>query len=310
MTARSANDLTHAFSARMEACEDPRFRTVMTTLVTHLHQFIAEVDLTPEEWSAAIAFLTATGQACTAQRQEFILLSDVLALSMAVVGRAQTRSAGPGGREATEATVQGPYYWAGAPTRALGDDLGEGVPGEPAFYFGRVTDTHGQPIAGALLDVWSGDGEGVYDMQLAGAQPMRARGRFLTDAQGCYWFWSVRPRHYPVPMDGPVGQLLERMGRHPNRPGHIHMTVSAEDFVPVTTHLFVANSPYLDSDAVFGVRESLVVDFDRHLPGRAPDGRDMSVPYWSAHFDFRLACAANGASAAPTPLSTTVKEPT
>jgi hydroxyquinol 1,2-dioxygenase len=162
------------------------------------------------------------------------------------------------------------------------------VKGEPTFYSGRVLDVQGRPIAGALLDIWSGDGEGNYDMQLPGETQMRARGRIRTDAQGRYWFRSIRPTYYPVPTDGPVGDMLRAMGRHPYRPGHIHMIVSAEGYEPVTTHLFVAGAPYLDSDAVFGVKESLIVPFERHPPGRAPDGASMQVPYYTAHHDFRL----------------------
>jgi hydroxyquinol 1,2-dioxygenase len=296
------DDLTRAVLERLETATDPRFAQLMRALVTHLHAFIREVDLKPDEWMAAIQFLTAVGQACDAKRQEFILLSDTLGASMMVVMldqlRAAQRQKGLAGRrpamaatEATEATVQGPYYWEGAPERPLGADIAEGVKGEPAFYSGRVTDTRGQPIADAVLDVWSGDGEGVYDMQIEGAA-MAARARIRTDAQGRYWFWSIKPTYYPVPVDGPVGRMLAGMGRHPNRPGHIHMKVQATGHVPLTTHLFVAGSPYIDSDAVFGVRPSLVVDFEPHPAGTAPDGRAVARPYWSAHYDFRLEPAA------------------
>ncbi|CUS08558.1 unnamed protein product, partial [Tuber aestivum] len=225
----------------------------MATLITKLHEFIREADLTPEEWMAAIEFLTATGKTCTDKRQEFILLSDTLGASMQVASGNLPATA------ATEATVQGPYYWAGAPDKALGSNIAEGVAGEPAYYAGQVTDTEGKPLAGALLDVWSGDGEGVYDMQVEGQTEMLARARFRTDAEGRYAFWSIRPSFYPIPMDGPVGKMIEGMGKHPNRPGHIHFMLSMPGYAGVTTHLFVANSPYLDSDVVFGVRDSLVV---------------------------------------------------
>ncbi|MEJ8826520.1 dioxygenase [Variovorax humicola] len=289
----ATQSLTDEVIARLEGCTDARFKEVMTSLVRHVHDFVRSVDLTGDEWMQAIQFLTATGKACTDKRQEFILLSDTLGVSMLVVALAQARAseAPAGATPATEATVQGPYYWAGAPERPLGYDIGEGVPGEPALYTGRVTDTDGCPLAGAVLDVWSGDGEGVYDMQMEGSGQMRARGVFRTDAQGRFWLWSIRPSFYPIPMDGPVGRMIERMGRDPNRPGHIHMIVSAEGHVPVTTHLFVADSPYIESDIVFGVRESLIVPFEQHAPGTAADGRAMSKPYWSAHYDFRLAPA-------------------
>ncbi len=297
MTPSNENELTQAALQRLAGATDPRFAQVMTSLITHLHAFIREVDLKPDEWMRGIEFLTATGKACDDKRQEFILLSDTLGASMMVVMLDQLRAARDAKRAGatgdlpvtptTEATVQGPYYWAGAPEMPCGSDIAKGTPGEPTFYSGRVTDTRGQPIAGALLDIWSGDGEGVYDMQVEGAG-MAARARIRTDAEGRYWFWSIRPSYYPVPVDGPVGRMLDGMGRHPNRPGHIHMMVSAPSHVPVTTHLFVAGSPYIDSDAVFGVRPSLIVDFESHPAGQAPDGRTLDAPYWSAHYDFHL----------------------
>lgn len=284
--------LTAEVIERMASTTDARFKFLMTTLVQKLHEFIRDVDLTPAEWMAGIEFLTAAGQICTSRRQEFILLSDTLGASMVVVmldqARAAARSRGSHQpTEATEATVQGPYYWEGAPDRPLGADIAEGVVGEPTYYSGRVNDADGQPLAGALMDIWSGDGEGNYDMQSEGAE-MAARARLRTDADGRYWFWSIRPSYYPIPMDGPVGKMINLMGRDPNRPGHIHMKVSAPAHVDVTTHLFVANSPYIDSDIVFGVRDSLIVDFQQQPPGKAPDGRQMSRTYWLAQYDFHL----------------------
>jgi hydroxyquinol 1,2-dioxygenase len=163
-----------------------------------------------------------------------------------------------------------------------------GVKGEPAFYAGRVLGAGGRPLENALLDIWSGDGDGDYDMQIPGETGMKARGRIRTDAQGRYWFRSIRPTFYPVPTDGPVGRMLRKMGRHPYRPGHIHMIVSAPDHLPVTTHLFVAGSQYLDTDAVFGMKESLVAQFDRHPPGTGPDGERVEVPFYTVNYDFRL----------------------
>jgi len=292
MTPSNEDELTQAALQRLDGAGDPRFAQIMRSLITHLHAFVRDVDLKPDEWMAGIGFLTAVGQACDDKRQEFILLSDTLGASMMVVMLDQLRAAAqaPGrhrATDATEATVQGPYYWEGAPEQPCGADIAQGTKGEPAFYSGRITDTDGRPLQGALLDIWSGDGEGVYDMQVEGAG-MAARARIRTDAEGRYWFWSIKPSYYPVPVDGPVGRMLAGMGRHPNRPGHIHMKVSAPGHVPVTTHLFVAGSPYIESDAVFGVRPSLVVDFESHPAGRAPDGRAMDTPYWSAHYDFHL----------------------
>jgi hydroxyquinol 1,2-dioxygenase len=285
--ARLTQDVVDAFAGTPDA----RLRELMTALVKHIHAFAREVDLTPDEWLAGLKFLTATGQISHEKRPEFILLSDTLGLSMMVVALAQARASGKprGATEATEATVEGPFYWPGAPDMPLGADIAQGVPGEPSFYMGRVTDTNGKPLDGALLDVWSGDGDGKYDMQLSADPTMRARGRFRTDAEGRYWFWSIRPTYYPVPDDGPVGDMLRATNRSINRPGHIHMMISAEGHVPLTTHLFVAGSPYIDQDVVFGKRDSLVVEFDKHPPGKAVDGREMAVPYYSASYDFRLA---------------------
>ena len=292
MQEHSKDTLAMAVHERMADCKDARFKQIMTSLVDHLHHFIQEVDLTPQEWMTAIEFLTATGQMCNDRRQEFILLSDTLGVSMLVVALDQARkgATGKGATEATEATVQGPFYWEGAPELPLGADIGVGVPGEPTLYCGRVTDTDGKPLKNALLDVWSGNGDGVYDMQIEG-EGMKARGKFHTDAEGRYWFWSIKPTYYPVPTDGPVGRMLERMGRHPNRPGHIHLMVSAPGHVNLTTHLFVGDSPFLDSDAVFGLRKSLIVDYEQQPPGKAIDGRVMDKPYWLANYDFRLAPA-------------------
>ena len=291
MSENNQEKLTQDVLAAFAGTPDPRLRVLMTALVKHIHAFAREVDLTPDEWMAGLNFLNATGQISTERRPEFVLLSDTLGLSMMVVALAQARATGnaKGATEATEATVEGPFYWPGAPDLALGADIGEGVPGEPTLYMGRVTDVNGAPLAGALLDVWSGDGDGKYDVQLSDAPTMRARGRFRTDAEGRYWFWSILPTFYPVPDDGPVGDMLRATARNINRPGHIHMQVSAPGHVMLTTHMFVGGSPYIDQDAVFGKRDSLVVDFDSHPPGKAVDGREMNRPYHSASFDFRLA---------------------
>ena len=291
MSEYSQEQLMRDALAAFAGTPDPRLRQILTGLVKHIHAFAREVDLTPEEWMAGLEFLKATGQKCTEQRHEFILLSDTLGLSMMVVALDQARASGnaKGATAATEATVQGPFYWPGAPDLALGSDIGAGVPGEPALYLGRVTDLNGQPLAGALLDVWSGDGDGKYDVQLSEEPEMRARGRFRADSEGRYWFWSIRPTYYPIPDDGPVGVMMRAAGRNICRPGHLHMQVSAPGHVMLTTHLFVGGSPYIDDDAVFGKRDSLVVDFEKHPPGKAVDGREMSRPYHSANFDVRLA---------------------
>jgi hydroxyquinol 1,2-dioxygenase len=298
MTAHhQTHDITQAVLDRIADDADPRFRQILTAVVRHVHALVREVDLKPDEWMQAIQFLTRVGQTCDDKRQEFILLSDTLGVSMLVVQLEQARRSAKALADKsatvkpTEATVQGPFYWEGAPELPLGADIGQDMPGEPAYYAGRVTDTHGRPLARACLDVWSGDGEGVYDMQMGGEVGMRLRGRFYTDGEGRYRFWSIKPFYYPVPDDGPVGDMLRAMGRHPNRPGHIHMMVYRDGYVPVTTHLFPSDSPYLDSDAVFGVRDSLIIPFAKHAPGKAPDGRVMDKTYHSASYDFALAPA-------------------
>jgi hydroxyquinol 1,2-dioxygenase len=285
--------LTADVVAAFAQAPDPRLREIMTALVRHVHAFAREVDLKPDEWAAGLEFLDAVGRISTDMRPEFILLSDTLGLSMMVVSLEQARASGKtkGATAATEATVEGPFYWKGAPELPLGADIGTQIPGEPTLYLGRVTDCDGKPLAGALLDVWSGDGEGKYDMQHP--EPvMKGRARFRTDAEGRYWFWSIRPAFYPIPDDGPVGAMMRATGRGIFRPGHMHTQVSAPGHVMLTTHIFVAGSPYIDEDAVFGKRDSLVVDFEKHPPGTAVDGRKMTVPYHSASFDFRLAPAA------------------
>ena len=275
--------ITEAVIARMSNCEDPRFRHVMTSLIRHVHDFVRDVQLTEKEWITAIQFLTDVGKTCTEQRQEFILLSDTLGISVLVISINHPAEAG-----SAESTVLGPYYWEGAPDVPNGSNLAVGVKGDPTFYSGRVLTASGEPLANALLDIWSGDGEGNYDMQMPGDVGMKARGRIRTDAQGRYWFRSIRPEYYPVPSDGPVGRMLRAMGRHPYRPGHIHMIVSAEGYEPVTTHIFAAGSQYLDSDAVFGVKESLVAKYNRHPAGKGPDGATMETPFYTVEYDFRL----------------------
>jgi hydroxyquinol 1,2-dioxygenase len=275
--------ITEAVIGRLQNCDDPRFREVMTSLIRHVHDFVRDVKLTEQEWFSAIQFLTDVGKTCTDKRQEFILLSDTLGISVLVISINH-----PAENGSLESTVLGPYYWEGAPDLPRGSNLAEGVKGEPAFYSGRVLSSNGKPLANAVLDVWSGDGEGNYDMQMPGDVGMKARGKIRTDSEGRYWFRSIRPTFYPVPTDGPVGSMLRKMGRHPYRPGHIHMIVSAPGHEPVTTHLFVAESEYLDSDAVFGMKESLVAKFDRHPAGKAPTGESVATPFYTVEYDFRL----------------------
>jgi hydroxyquinol 1,2-dioxygenase len=275
--------ITQAVIGRLSECGDPRFKRIITALITHVHDFVREVRLTESEWLTAIQFLTDVGKTCTAKRQEFILLSDTLGVSVLVITLNH-----PADQNSAESTVLGPFYWQGAPDLPRGSNLAEGVKGEPTIFSGRVLSVDGRPLENALLDIWSGDGEGNYDMQNPQETGMKARGRIRADAEGRYWFRSIKPTCYPVPTDGPVGRMLRMMGRHPYRPGHTHMIVSAPGHMPVTTHLFVAGSEYLDSDAVFGMKESLVARFDRHPPGDGPHGERMDTPFYTVNYDFRL----------------------
>jgi hydroxyquinol 1,2-dioxygenase len=269
--------LTEAVVARLARCEDPRFRQIMTTLIRHVHSFVREVELTEAEWMEAIQFLTAAGQKCVGDRQEFILLSDVLGVSMLVDAINHRKPSG-----ATESTVLGPFYAEGAPELPHGTDIAHGGPGEPTEVSGRVLTPDGKPIKGALLDVWQTAANALYSTQDPKQDRFNMRGRFRTDDKGTFHFRTVKPVSYPVPTDGPVGKILNAMGRHPMRPAHIHFIVSAPGFEPVATHLFVNGDPYLDSDVVFAVKNSLVVDFKPK-----PGAKTLAINY-----DFGLKPAA------------------
>jgi hydroxyquinol 1,2-dioxygenase len=248
---------TGAVVASFAGAADPRLREILDSLVRHLHGFVREVEPTFEEWERAVGFLTATGQMCDDTRQEFILLSDVLGVTM-LVDAVNHRKAS----EATESTVLGPFHQVESPRRELGDSIDLVGGGEPCVVNGRVASLDGTPLAGASVDVWQADDHGFYDVQQPGAQPRgNGRGLFTCDGDGRFWFRTVTPSPYPIPADGPVGALLSATGRHPYRPAHVHFIVAAGGHLAVTTHLFVAGSPYLDSDAVFAVKQSLVRDF-------------------------------------------------
>jgi protocatechuate 3,4-dioxygenase beta subunit len=257
---------------------DPRLREILGALISHLHAFAVQTQLTPDEWLAGLEFLTATGQKCDSERQEFIMLSDVLGLSSLVdlINAAA---------DATESTVLGPFYVPGAPIRALGAQIGRPEDGSPTLVRGRVTSPDGKPVAGATLDIWQSSINGLYDTQDPGQPPFNLRGVFVTGPDGRYEFRTARPVSYPVPTDGPVGDLLRSAGRHCWRAAHIHAIVSATGRRPVTTHIFDAENPYLDSDTVFGVKDSLVRPFRPAGPSHPSD-----VQY-VADMDFVLATA-------------------
>lgn len=243
---------------RMSDDADPRLREVMTSLVKHLHAFAKEVDLTQEEWAFGIDFLTRTGQMCSDERQEFILLSDTLGLSMLVDAINNRRPSG-----ATENTVLGPFHVANAPIREMGGNICLDGKGETCLFEGRILDRTGRPIEGACVDVWSDNAEGFYDVQQPGIQPkFNNRGRFITGSDGQYRFVGIKPVSYPIPEDGPVGRMLGALGRHPNRPAHMHFIITAPGYQKIVTHTFVGGDQWLTSDAVFGAKESLIAPFE------------------------------------------------
>lgn len=261
-------------NGRMGAQAPERLAQVMQSLVQHLHAFVKDVELTEEEWSVAIEFLAETGQICSDERQEYILLSDVLGVSM-LVDAIQNRK--PKG--ATPSTVFGPFHVEGAPERPMGASISLDGKGERCLFQGRVLGIDGRPIEGAVVDVWSDNADGFYDVQQPGIQPKwNNRGVFRTGADGRYWFYGIKPVSYPIPDDGPVGKLLRQIGRHPFRPAHTHFRVMAEGYAPLITHTFVAGDAYISNDTVFGVKRDLIVEFVQ--------GDDKG---WTADFDFVLA---------------------
>jgi hydroxyquinol 1,2-dioxygenase len=276
--------LTERVQSSFDSAWNPRLAEVLRSLVAHLHAFVDEVSLTEEEWAAAIGFLTRTGQTCDAKRQEFILLSDVLGASMAVIAANH-----PTGEATTESTVLGPFFVDDAPEFPLGADISGGASGEPCHVSGTVRSVDGTPVADAVLEIWQSDDTGNYDVQYPDLDTPQGRGRLRTDPAGRYSFWSVRPEAYPIPHDGPVGDLLRAAGRGPMRPAHIHFKISAPGHQTLITHIFAAADKFLDSDAVFGVKSSLITDFTRHNPGPTPDGTNRDTPFYTATFDFTLA---------------------
>lgn len=250
--------LTAQVLDQLANCRDARLKGVMESLVRHLHAFVREVAPTPDEWMAGIQFLTRTGQMCDDKRQEYILLSDTLGVSMLVDAINHRAAAG-----ATESSVLGPFYVEGAPPAASGADLAPGE-GPGVWVSGRVTDTAGRPLAHAVLDVWQTAPNGLYHVQDGGQPEFHLCAKVTADAEGRYRFRTLKPVSYPVPTDGPAGDLMRRIGRHPYRPAHIHFIVSAPGFKPVVTQLFTRGDDYLASDAVFGVKDSLVADYVAH----------------------------------------------
>ena len=235
---------------------DPRLAHLLGDLVRRLHSFVADNDLTEDEWKGAIDFLTRTGQLCSPTRQEFVLLSDTLGISSAVDLLTNSRSP-----DTTPSAVLGPFYVEGPPSVPSGADLADGLPGEPLRVDVRIVDLAGEPVREAVVDVWQSNQDGFYDVQLPDLEGPVLRARLRSDADGQLWFRTIRPSEYPIPDDGPVGQMLRATGRHPYRAPHLHFMINAPGFRPLITQLFVAGGAYLDSDAVFGVKPELIVEF-------------------------------------------------
>jgi catechol 1,2-dioxygenase len=266
--------------------KNARLRDVMEVVTRHLHAAIKEIEPTQEEWMQGIQFLTATGHKCDDWRQEYILLSDVMGVSMLVDAINSRRPVG-----ASENTVLGPFHVEGAPEYEMGTNICLEGSGEDMIVRGRVLDVEGKLLSDVKIDVWQANDEGFYDVQQKGLQPdFNLRGVFRTSDDGTYWFKAVRPTHYSIPADGPVGDLLEGLGRHPWRPAHLHYIISKDGYDEVTTHIFDPDDPYIDSDAVFGVKESLIAEFVKvDDPARVAEMGFDGPYYWDVAFDFILA---------------------
>jgi hydroxyquinol 1,2-dioxygenase len=277
------HNITAAVLERFVNTPDPRLKQIVSSLVRHLHDFVRDVELSLEEWSFAIDFLTRTGHMCDDNRQEFILLSDTLGVSMLVDAINHRMPAG-----ATETTVLGPFYVQNPPEFANGEDIAPGIAGETLLVEGRIASADGTPLAGAIVDVWHSDQEGFYDVQDASATEPSLRGRLHTDAEGRFHFWTIMPRWYPIPDDGPVGQMLNATKRHPNRPAHVHFMIQAPGHEMLVTHVFSDDSPYLDSDAVFGVKNSLIRAYAHEPAGVEARSRHMDEPWRRLSYDFGL----------------------
>jgi hydroxyquinol 1,2-dioxygenase len=287
------HNITSLATDRYSVTPDPRLREVITALVKHLHGFIREIEPTEAEWMTGIDFLTRVGKMCDDKRQEFILMSDVLGVSIlvdAINHRLPDR--------ATPSTVVGPFHIADSPDFATGANMAVGAPGVPLVLTGTVRSLDGTPIPNALVDVWQPDGEGLYEAQRPDLQGSYLRGVYRTDKDGRYVIRTVAPIGYTIPLDGPVGDMVTRATVSPYRPTHVHFDVSADGFSSVITHIFRNGDAHLDNDVVFAVKDRLVVDFTEHAPGVAPNGERMSVPYLTANFDFVLAPVEVGAMSA------------
>ena len=277
------DNITDLAVERWATAKDPRLAELMTALVRHLHDFAREVRLTEAEWMAAVQWLTATGRISDEKREEFILASDVLGLSMLVVQ--MNHRLDP---QATPATVLGPFHIEGSPELDYAEDMSDGLPGTPLYLHGTVRDLAGEPVAGGVLDVWQADTEGAYEAQIPDVDEARLRAKYTTREDGSYCLRTIAPLGYTIPMDGPVGDLIGRTEISHFRPAHIHFLINVPGYEPLITHLFREGAPYLDSDVVFGTKQELVVRFDQRDPGPTPDGGTIDIPWLEARYDFVL----------------------
>ncbi|MFB9687395.1 dioxygenase [Amycolatopsis plumensis] len=277
------DNITELAARRWASAHDPRTAEVMAALVRHLHAFAREVRLSEPEWMAAMRWLTETGQISDEKREEFILASDVLGLSMLVVQMNHAFDA-----KATPATVLGPFHIEGSPEKEFGGDMSDGLPGTPLYITGTVRGLDGFPVVGAVLDVWQADEEGAYESQIPDVDEARLRAKYTSRADGTYCVRTIAPKGYSIPMDGPVGALIRGTDISHFRPAHVHFLINAAGYEPLITHLFQEGAQYLDSDVVFGTKQELVVAFEPRDPGPTPDGGESAHPWLEARYDFVL----------------------
>lgn len=277
------DNITELAARRWATAHDPRTAELMAALVRHLHAFAREVRLSETEWMAAMRWLTETGRISDEKREEFILASDVLGLSMLVVQ--MNHAFAP---EATPATVLGPFHIDGSPEKEFGGDMSDGLPGTPLYITGTVRGLDGFPVVGAVLDVWQADEEGAYESQVADVDEARLRAKYTSRADGTYCLRTIAPKGYSIPMDGPVGALIRDTDISHFRPAHVHFLINAAGYEPLITHLFQEGAQYLDSDVVFGTKQELVVAFEPRDPGPTPDGGESRWPWLEARYDFVL----------------------
>lgn len=285
------DNLTELATTRWATAQSPRLAEVMTALVRHVHAFAREVNLSEEEWQAAMDWLAATGRISDEKRHEFILASDVVGLSTLVVQLNNQFSA-----SATPATVLGPFHIDGSPALSYGEDMSDGLPGTPLFITGRVTDLDGEPVPNALLDIWQADADGYYEAQLSEIDEARLRSKYRTRGDGTYCVRTIAPLGYSIPLDGPVGDLIGKTEISPFRPAHIHFLIDEPGYRKLITHLFQEGTDYLESDVVFGVKDALTVRFESQQPGTAPDGSQIHTPHLHATYDFVLEPTADTAT--------------